>query len=191
MSESIQYESGREGARTIRVWDPLVRLIHWSVVLCILLNAAVTDPEGLLHEYVGYTVLGLVLLRLAWGVLGSAPARFSAFPFSPSAAVRHVRDTVRDDRSVHLSHNPLGALMVYNIWMTLSVICATGIMMGTTAFFGVGWVENAHELAFNWLMLSVVLHVLGVLLDQRRTGVALVKAMVSGDKNIPDGWSTK
>ena len=63
--------------------------------------------------------------------------------------------------------------------------------MRTTAFFGVGWVEDAHELAFNWLMLSVVLHVLGVLLDQRRTGVALVKAMVSGDKNIPDGWSTK
>ncbi|WP_170439012.1 cytochrome b/b6 domain-containing protein [Ruegeria arenilitoris] len=191
MSEFIQYESGREGARTIRVWDPLVRLIHWSVVLGILLNAAVTDPEGQLHEYVGYAVLGLVLLRLAWGVLGPAPARFSAFPFSPNAAVRHVRDTVRGDRSVHLSHNPLGALMVYNIWMTVGVICATGIMMGTAAFFGVGWVEDAHELAFNWLILSVLLHVLGVLLDQRRTGVALVKAMVSGDKNIPDGWSTK
>ncbi|WP_170340865.1 cytochrome b/b6 domain-containing protein [Ruegeria arenilitoris] len=191
MSESIQHQGGREGARTIRIWDPLVRLIHWSVVLGILLNVAVTDAEGLLHGYVGYAVLGLVLLRLAWGVLGPAPARFSSFPFSPNAAVRHVREIVRGDRLVHLSHNPLGALMVYNIWMTLGVICATGIMMGTTAFFGVGWVEDAHELAFNWLMLSVVLHVLGVLLDQRRTGVALVKAMVSGDKNIPDGWSTK
>ena len=70
MSESIQYESGREGARTIRVWDPLVRLIHWSVVLGILLNAALTDPEGLLHEYVGYAVLGLVLCAWPGAPLG-------------------------------------------------------------------------------------------------------------------------
>ncbi len=81
--------------------------------------------------------------------------------------------------------------MVYNIWLTLIAICATGIMMGTVAFFGVDWVKELHELAFNWLMLSVVLHVAGVLVDQRRTGVALVKAMISGSKNIPDGWSSK
>ncbi len=191
MSVSDVLDSGRDSARTVRVWDPLVRLIHWTVVVGILLNSVVTDPEELFHQYVGYAILGLVVLRLIWGCLGPKPARFSSFPPSPSAAISHAKDVARGDRSVHLSHNPLGALMVYNIWLTLLAICATGIMMGTVAFFGVDWVKELHELAFNWLMLSVVLHVAGVLVDQRRTGVALVKAMISGSKNIPDGWSSK
>ncbi|MGV6805802.1 MAG: cytochrome b/b6 domain-containing protein [Ruegeria sp.] len=191
MSGTDIKNSGRDGARTVRVWDPLVRFIHWVVVLGVLVNAVFTDPEELPHEFVGYAVLGLVILRLVWGFLGPKPAKLSSFPPSPGAAVSHVREIGRGDRLVHLSHNPLGALMVYNIWLTLLVICATGIMMGTVTFFGVEWVEELHELAFNWLMLSIVLHVLGVVLDQRRTGVALVKAMISGSKKIPDGWSIK
>lgn len=184
-------EGGRDSARLVRVWDPLVRVIHWSVLLGVLLNAIITDPDGDLHEIVGYAILGLVVLRLVWGLLGVQTARFTAFPPNPKAALAHAGEILRGDRTVHLSHNPLGALMAYNIWATLIVICVTGIMMGTVRFFGVEWVEDLHELAFNWLMVSVVLHVGGVVLDQRRTGVALVKAMITGSKNIPDGISTK
>lgn len=186
-----QMDGGRTSARTIRVWDPLVRLIHWLVVIGVLLNMALTDPDGAIHEYVGNAVLGLVLLRLIWGLLGPRPARFSSFPPAPRAAVRHAAGIVCGEHSVHLSHNPLGALMVYNIWLTLVLICATGIMMGTISFFGVEWVEQLHEAASNWLMISILMHVIAVIFDQRRTGVALVKAMITGKKNIPDGWSTK
>lgn len=63
--------------------------------------------------------------------------------------------------------------------------------MGTVRFFGVEWVEGLHELAFNWLMLSVLLHVAGVFIDQWRTGVSLAKAMITGRKNIPEDWSIK
>ncbi len=191
MSDLNLAEGGRDSARLIRVWDPLVRVIHWSVLLGVLLNAVITDPEGDPHEIVGYAILGLVVLRLVWGVLGVQTARFTAFPSNPKAALAHAGEILRGERTVHLSHNPLGALMAYNIWATLIVICITGIMMGTVRFFGVEWVEDLHELAFNWLMVSVVLHVGGVVLDQRRTGVALVKAMITGSKSIPDDISTK
>lgn len=176
---------GRERVRIVPVWDPLVRLIHWSLALCILLNGFVTDPEGDLHESLGYLALALVATRLLWGLLGPRPARLSSFPPSPARAIRHLRALHRGDRTVHLTHNPLGALMVWNIWASLGIIVATGIMMGTLRFFGVAWVETMHELVFNWLIFSVVLHIGGVIYDSRRSGVPLLRAMIDGRKRIP------
>lgn len=178
---------GREGARDVAVWDPLVRLIHWSLAATILLNGVITDEEGLLHQWIGYIALGLVAVRLFWAVIGSKHARFSAFPPSPARAIRYVRSVLAGDRAVHLSHNPLGALMVYNIWLTVIAMGATGYMMTTRRFFGIEWVEEAHELAFNWLLLSVALHVAGVAFDTWRSRVNLVRAMVRGPKSIPEG----
>lgn len=179
--------AGDAGIQVIPVWDPLVRLIHWSLVTTIILNGFVTDDESKLHEYVGYAALALVILRLVWGLVGPRHARFTAFPPNPFAALRHIRDTVSRRTALHLSHNPLGALMVYNIWGTVLVLCATGIMMGTLRFFGVDWVKEVHEAAFNWLVISVVLHLLGVVADSRMTGVSLVRAMIDGRKRVPAG----
>ncbi len=179
---------GRESARSsreIQVWDPLVRVIHWSVAVLVLVNAVIVDDESAAHVWAGYAVLGLVMLRLFWGVIGTRFARFSAFPPSVSAAREHVADLLTGHEKVHLSHNPLGALMVYNLWATLLAICATGLMMESTAFFGVKWVEGAHEIAFNWLMISVGLHVTGVLVDTWLTRIPLVRAMVNGRKAFP------
>ena len=174
-------------ARAIAVWDPLVRLIHWSLALTILTNGAFTDPEGKLHESVGYIALGLVVTRLLWGLVGSRPARFTAFPPSPMRALRHLGDILRGHRGVHLSHNPLGALMVYNIWGTVLAMAATGIMMGTPRYFGIDWVKELHEALFAWLLTSVALHVAGVVFDTWRTGVPLVRAMLDGKKRVPAG----
>ncbi len=188
MAKQDTSDCGRSGARTLAVWDPLVRLTHWSVALIVLINSF-SDGEGDLHEWVGYIALGLVLLRLVWGVLGSRAARFSAFPPNPMRAAQHL--LTKGDKHIHLSHNPAGALMVYNLWLTLLFISATGYMMGTMRFFGVAWVEEAHMLAYNWLLLSVILHVGGVVLDTWRTGVALVPAMVTGRKRIPEGMEAE
>lgn len=178
---------GRDSVRIVPVWDPLVRLIHWTLALCILLNGFVTDPEGDLHETLGYVALALVVTRLAWGLIGPQPVRLWSFPPSPIRAWRHLRALRAGDQTVHLTHNPLGALMVWNIWVTVLIITATGIMMGTHRFFGIAWVEDVHEIMFNWLMVSVVLHIGGVIYDSWRSGVPLVKAMIDGKKRIPSG----
>ena len=60
-------------------------------------------------------------------------------------------------------------------------------MMGTLQFFGVDWVEEAHEIVYGWLLFSIALHVGGVLLDTWRTKVPLVWAMITGRKRIPEG----
>lgn len=182
-----QQNGGRTSAREIITWDPLVRLIHWSLALTILLNGAFVEEESKAHEWIGYVALGLVGVRLIWALIGPKHARFSAFPPSPARAVQHVKEMLTGNRSVHLSHNPLGALMVYNLWLSVLAIGVTGYMMTTITFFGVEWVEEAHEAVFGWLLFSVALHVAGVAFDTWRTGVNLLRAMVNGRKTIPGG----
>tara|TARA_R110002124_G_scaffold287294_1_gene472344 strand:- start:5022 stop:5606 length:585 start_codon:yes stop_codon:yes gene_type:complete len=185
---------GRKSARDKRgilVWDPLVRLIHWGVVSMVLINAAIVAKDSPIHLWAGYTMLVLVGVRLLWGVIGTRSARFSAFPPNPFRALGYLRQMRSGDRTVHLSHNPLGALMVYNIWSTLLVIGATGYMMGTVKFFGIAWVEQIHELAYDWLLLSIAGHIAGVVFDTWRSGVPLVQAMLHGRKRIPKGTAVK
>ncbi len=179
--------SGRASARDVAVWDPLVRLIHWSLALTILINGAVTDEESKLHEWVGYVALGLVALRLVWALVGPPNARFSAFPPSPRRALAHLRAVLRGEHTTHLSHNPLGALMVYNLWLSVIALGVTGYMMTTLRYFGIDWVENAHEAIFAWLILSVALHVAGIAFDTWFSGINLVRSMISGRKRIPEG----
>ncbi|GAB4387666.1 cytochrome b/b6 domain-containing protein [Albidovulum sp.] len=180
-------ERGRDGARDIAVWDPLVRLVHWTLAIAILTNGLLLDTESEAHEWVGYLALTLVGLRLFWGLIGTGHARFAAFPPLPGRALGHLRGLLSGDRRVHLSHNPLGALMVYNLWLSVIGMGVTGYMMTTVAFFGVDWVKELHEALFNWILVSVALHVAGVVFDSRRTGVNLVRAMLTGRKAIPAG----
>ncbi len=187
MAAVAQQTSGRASAREVAVWDPLVRLIHWSLAVTILLNGTIVEEESKTHEWIGYIALGLVGLRLVWALIGPKHARFSAFPPSPGRVVRHLRAMLSGDKTVHLSHNPLGALMVYNIWASVITIGITGYMMTTITFFGVDWVEEAHEVVFGWLVFSVALHVAGVAFDTWRSGVNLVRAMINGRKTIPHG----
>lgn len=175
----------RQEAGGERVWDPLVRVFHWSLVTLFFANALVLDEEGAAHRWVGYAVLGLIAFRLVWGLVGSRHARFSAFPPSLGAARRHLGAMLRGEQDLHLSHNPLGALMVYNLLATMIAIGATGWLMTTNAFWGVDWVEETHELLANWALFSVGLHVVGVLFEQWRSHVPLVRAMITGVKEIP------
>ncbi|MBU6266736.1 MAG: cytochrome b/b6 domain-containing protein [Sphingomonadales bacterium] len=106
-----------------------MKLTHWGVVAAVIANALFTREGGATHVWVGYALAGLLSLRLLWGVIGPAEARFSAFPPSPRRALAHLREIAAGKATAHASHNPLGALMVYAIWGTLSVIIATGIAM--------------------------------------------------------------
>ncbi len=174
--------------RSVPVWDPLVRIVHWSLAFVVLLNGLLLDEESRAHVWAGYAALGLVGLRAIWGVIGPEHARFSAFPPSLGAARAHLSEQLAGGRRRYLSHNPLGALMAYNLWLTLLAIAATGMMMESEAFFGVAWVEEAHEALFNWLVVSVALHVGGALYESRHEGQSLVRAMIDGRKrpSAPD-----
>jgi cytochrome b len=110
-------------------WDPLVRITHWAIAAAVLINGAFLREGSPVHVWIGYAAFAILLLRLLWGVIGAREARFSAFPPSIPAAMRHVGDLIAGRHRSYPSHNPLGSLMVYALWGLLLVVSVTGIAM--------------------------------------------------------------
>lgn len=171
--------------RRTYVWDPVVRLFHWSLAAGFAANALFTDPEGDLHLYIGYAIAALIGIRVIWGLIGSRYARFSSFPPDAGAAAGQLSDIATGRIRRHPGHSPLGALMIYNLLLTITGIAFTGYLMTTTPFWGVEWPEELHEMLVSWAEISIVLHVAAVLFESRRTKVNLARAMVTGYKEMP------
>ncbi|MGL5522419.1 MAG: cytochrome b/b6 domain-containing protein, partial [Aeromonas veronii] len=49
-------------------WDPLVRLTHWGLAAVCIGNLWVNEAGEEWHEWLGYGAIGLVSLRLLWGL---------------------------------------------------------------------------------------------------------------------------
>lgn len=170
-----------------KVWDPLVRTFHWSLVTVFAANALFVATASNLHLVLGYAIVGLMALRIVWGLVGTGYARFSTFPPDLRAATTQAAEIATGRRTVHLGHTPLGALMIYNILLALAVIAASGYAMTTSAFFGVRWIKTLHEVSVNWAEISVVIHIAAVIWESRRTRVNLPRAMLTGYKKVPEG----
>ena len=134
MARAAADSTAAERVSELKPWDPLVRLTHWGIAATVLLNGLLVQDGSLVHVWLGYGALALLALRLIWGLLGTAEARFSSFPLSFSTAVRHVAHLLAGKQQLHRSHNPLGALMVYALWGTLAVVLLTGVMLESGPF---------------------------------------------------------
>jgi len=118
-------------ADVVKVWDPVVRLFHWSLVVAFFV-AYFTEPEDsgfAVHVWAGYFVGGLIVLRVIWGFVGSPHARFGDFAFGPFHAVHYLVDLARGKSKRHLGHSPAGAWMVYLLLATLSATVLTGMVV--------------------------------------------------------------
>lgn len=171
--------------RRVAVWDIATRLFHWSLVGLFIANAFFTRPGKDLHQWLGYAVAALMAFRLVWGLFGPRYARFSSFVPTPAAVIGQLTEMVSGRRHAHEGHSPLGALMIWNLLLTMIGIAASGYAQTTLAFFGVEWVEELHEVLVTWAEVSVVVHVVAVVLESRRLGVNLPKSMVTGYKDMP------
>ncbi len=168
--------------QSVKVWDPLIRVLHWGTATLFLADFWVFG-EGNTHNIIGYVLFALVLIRLLWGLIGSKYSRFSAFWPSLSEVKAHFKGLFSGDTEQHLSLNPLGAVMAVNLLAALVLISITGIMMEIGDSDAV---EEVHTLLSDYAMLCVVLHITGALIQSRRTKSKLVKAMITGRKEIND-----
>jgi cytochrome b len=175
------------GQPEVKVWDPLVRIFHWGLVIAFLVAWATGDEIKRVHILAGYCVIGLVALRIVWGIIGAKHARFASFVRGPRAVTGYLRDTAKLRAKRYLGHNPAGGAMIVALLVMLSVIGATGFMMTTDAFWGVAWVQGVHETAVSVTLGLVVLHILGVVVASYEHGENLVRAMVTGRKRAESG----
>jgi cytochrome b len=166
----------------VPVWDRFVRVFHWSLLALFVLCCATAGSWAQLHGVAGLAVAALLAARVVWGVLGPRHARFADFVRGPRSVLRYLRDSLLLRAPRYLGHNPAGGAMVLALITTLTVICATGVMMGTEALRDLAWVKNLHVVATRLTLGLAVLHVGGVALASFTHGENLVKAMITGRK---------
>lgn len=175
---------GSIAARTVRVWDPLVRVGHWLLALSVLFAWLTRHSPGPWHEWIGYTSLAIVAVRLVWGWRGSHHARFAQFVYGPRATLAYARALLGGREPRTLGHNPLGGWMILALLVTVTLVGASGWLYTTDRFWGVEWVEQLHGWLTNVLWALVGLHVAGVLYTSLRHRENLVAAMLHGRKPI-------
>jgi cytochrome b len=168
-----------------KVWDPLVRVFHWSLVISFFVAFISAEEWDDLHIWAGYAAAALVAFRLVWGLIGPRYARFTSFVTMPRAVIDYAKATLSGRAPRYLGHNPLGGAMIMALLLSLVVVTLTGWMFTLDRFWGVEWVEVVHS-AFANLMLGLVgLHVCGVVLSSLFHKENLVRAMVTGRKRAP------
>lgn len=167
---------------SVKVWDPFVRIFHWSLVVLFAVAFLTGDEIEWLHLGAGYAIAALVALRIVWGFVGSRYARFSNFVRGPAAVLAFLKQSIRLEAPRHLGHNPAGGAMILALLAMLIGLSVTGILLTTDAFWGSKSLEEVHEVMAYVTLGLVGLHVLGVILAGIEHGENLVRAMITGRK---------
>jgi cytochrome b len=170
------------GPERVRVWDPLVRIGHWTLVIAVVAAWWTRHGAHEVHEALGYAVLGIVAIRLVWGFAGPRYARFGQFLRGPGHTLNYTKLALQNREPRYLGHNPLGGWMIAALLVTLIAVGATGWLFTTDRYWGVEWVEDLHEGLSNVLLVLVALHVAGVVVESLRHREDLVGAMFHGKK---------
>lgn len=113
--------------KEVRVWDLLVRIFHWSLVVAFTVAYLSGEEEENLHIYSGYAVLALIGFRVLWGMVGTRYARFSNFVCSPQTTIAYINDLFYGRAKRYVGHNPAGAAMILALLLSLFVVSYSGL----------------------------------------------------------------
>lgn len=186
--------------KRIFLWDLPTRLFHWLLVVSVIAAVVTGQLGGNLIEWhgrIGILIVGLLVFRLAWGVLGSTYVRFSHF-FPTVARIKSYLSGQWQGEG----HNPLGALSVFALLFLLLLQAGSGLVANDDiAFTGPladlvsreisNLLTGLHELLSNVLIALVLLHVAAIAFYGHIKKRNLIKPMLTGWKEDAEGESAR
>ncbi len=221
--------------RIVNVWDPLVRIGHWILVIAFFTAYFTEDDLMEIHTWAGYTVAAIVLIRIIWGLVGTKHARFGDFIYAPGKIFAYLKNLLSRKPQHYIGHNPAGGAMVIALLLSLGATTFTGMKLyaveenegpfaitaqqakmltGKASIISTAkaeeedtaeksegaksghevdkqaeeyW-EELHETFVNLTLLLVFLHIGGVIFSSIVDKEKLVKAMITGKKEIDDSY---
>ena len=185
-----------------RVFDPLLRLLHWTLALSIVLLIATSQlaeafEEGPyentlwnLHILTGYVLTAGLLTRLLWGVVGPLSARWGDL-WHPAVWKDSLRN-LRLPAAHRAGHYPIASLAYLFAYSVMALMIATGLGLAASEFQtgplagwlgNAGWLEDVlgdpHEAGFALLLGFIGLHMAALVFHQLR-GERVAQSMVTG-----------
>ena len=179
-----------------KVWDPAVRLTHWSFAL--LVPAMwLTAENGIMdwHRRLGLLLLGLIVFRIYWGFAGPVTARFSQFVKGPGAIAAYLGKLKRP-YTPSAGHNPLGALSVIALLAALlAQVCGglfavdidgieSGYLSHLVSFETGRAAAELHEAGFNLLVGLIALHLGAIAFYFFAMKTNLIGPMLTGKREV-------
>lgn len=180
----------------VRVWDFIVRIFHWSLMVLVF-TALLTEDDFLdLHVFVGYSVGLSIIIRLFWGLVGPKYARFSNFIYPPKTVISYLRDLKTRVAPRYLGHSPAGGAMVIVLLIVLALTVVTGLAsygaeenagplaayLSASDRLTRGVLANIHNGFANALWVLIALHIGGVIFAGIVHHENLVLSMFTGRK---------
>lgn len=181
-----------------KIWDPLTRLWHWVLVVAVsagwYFGEFMSFTTVKWHFYCGYVVLGLMAVRLVWGLVGPKPIRLRTLLPSPSALRAYIGTLGNRTPSGARGHNPLGSLSVIVLLLLLTAQAATGLFLESEDYFETAPLYSAvsdstvatlswwHKLLSKFVLVVTLLHVAAVFYYWIWKKENLIRPMITGWK---------
>lgn len=187
------------GSARVLVWDWAIRLVHWLMVVLVPLLWW-TAEEGYMdwHRRLGLTMLGLVLFRLIWGLIGTWTARFAPMARRIGSLNSYVRKLRNREHGATFGHGPLAVISVFALLLALATQVTTGLFsvdidglesgpLAVLVSFETGrQVAEIHEFNFNLLVGLIGLHIAAIAIYHFVLKDKLIRPMISGRRSRSD-----
>ena len=168
-------------AATVRLWDPVVRIGHWSLVAAFIGDYFLNEAGDGWHRWLGYYAVTVVLVRLVWGFVGPRSARWADFWPRPARLLAHARTLISGGHFHHMGHSPLGGLVMILMLLLMFGLGVTGFLMEEVDYFwGEDLPRDIHVFMADSLFALASLHVLAALVESFRLRENLPWSMVTG-----------
>lgn len=130
-----------------------------------------SSDNVLWHFYLGYIILGLLLLRLLWGFIGPKPIRLRTLIPTPKDTVKYIRKLPQREPSGSAGHNPVGSIWILLILALLIIQGISGLFIDADDFYEYGplydyvsektskFFNGWHYYLSNIILGMVVLHI--------------------------------
>jgi cytochrome b len=189
-----------QGYEQRRVWDPVIRSWHWLLAATVVGGWVLGEYRDFdtiaWHMYLGYATGGLLLFRILWGFVGPSPVRFRSLLVTPGELKRYLGEMFRREPSGVAGHNPIGALSVIAMLLSLAVQVITGLFSEDDGLFSEGPLAGmvssgtratlgaVHHQNARVLLVLVGLHLAAILFYLVWKRENLIGAMVTGRKTV-------